>query len=59
MDKWIFEEDKVTQGIVALQKVGRIPTVTINPASAVLKRHQKKCYASAVQCSTVQCASVI
>ncbi|WP_256661347.1 hypothetical protein [Klebsiella grimontii] len=35
MDKWIFEEDKVTQGIVALQKVGRIPTVTINPASAV------------------------
>lgn len=51
MDKWIFEEDKVTQGIVALQKVGRIPTVTINPASAVLKRHQKKRYASAVQFS--------
>ncbi|HCC0888808.1 TPA: RES family NAD+ phosphorylase [Salmonella enterica] len=48
MNKWIFDENKVAQGILALKGTVRFPVLTIQSGTDVLKRHQKKLYSSAI-----------
>lgn len=46
--KWIFNPNHVAQAILALQGSLRFPTLAIQVGVAVLKRHQKKLYSSAI-----------
>ena len=51
MNKWIFDENVVAKGIVALKSSGRIPLIDIQQGSGLLKRHQQKKYESAINFS--------
>lgn len=51
MTKWTFDKTVVAQGIVALNDSGRIPAIDIQPASGLLKRHQRMWYESAINFS--------
>lgn len=48
MIKWTFDPDALAQHIAALSLADRIPVLTVQQGSAMLKRHQKKKYASAI-----------
>lgn len=42
MIKWTFDPDALAQHIAALSLADRIPVLTVQQGSAMLKRHQKK-----------------
>jgi len=51
LNKWMFNENQVAQGILALKRTARIPSEMIRSGTGVLKRHQMKRYASAINFS--------
>lgn len=57
MDKWIFEPEKVARGIDALKVQGRNELIIELEERSVVKRHQWKRYASAINFTAPQDAS--